>query len=187
MEVELALGLVISISGLLLLISTGSLAQAVDFPPQPAKTPEAKAAGIGSYHVSRQGKTATVEAFDAEGEPLADCEAQWREVSSSLSCTMPDGQRFRATWYAERAEFEDLGTGEHIALYKGESATEPAAGQPDRGGWVIDGSKTWEEVERDWRDTTAIFGNLMVEIEITTGVLAERLARIRSGELSIDE
>jgi hypothetical protein len=170
--------------GLLWLCATPATAQVVDFPVQPAKTPEAKSAGIGSYGLTREGEIVAVEAFDLAGEPLANCEVQWLEDSKVMTCTMMNGQRFRATWYQERAELEDLVTGDHISLHKeGPSLREimemaPEA-RPEHEGWVVGGTKAWQEVERDWGHITPILGSLLGEIEITLGIPAERLSSIQ--------
>ncbi len=166
---------------------TMAMAQTVDYPVQRSKTPEAKAAGIGSYHLTREGEIVTAEVFGPEGEPLADCEARWLEDSRVMTCTMAHGGRFRATWYEQRAEFEDITTGDHFSVHKeGPSlreimAMEPES-RPEHWGWVIRGTETWEEVERDWGHVNLVLGNLMGEIEITLGILAEHLSPMRSVE-----
>ena len=59
-------------------------------------------------------------------------------------------------------------------------AMEPEA-RPEHEGWVVRGTKTWEEVERDWGHITPIFGNLMGEVELTLGIRAERRSSIGAG------
>ncbi len=177
-----------TVFGLLWLAAqTIAVAQTVDYPVQASKTPESKAAGIGSYHLTREAEIVAAEVFGLEGEPLADCEARWLEDSTVMTCTMADGGRFRATWYEQWAEFENVATGDYYSLHKeGPSlreimAMEPES-RPEHWGWVIRGTETWEEVERDWGHITPVFGNLMGEIEITLGILADRLSSIRAGE-----
>ncbi len=168
-----------AVLGLLMMAAVVATAQTVDYPVQAAKTPEASRAGIGSYHLTREGEIVVVAAFGLEGAPLADCEAKWLEDSRVMTCTMPAGGSFRAIWYEERVEFDDLVTGEHFSLHKeGPSLREVAAmepeARPERGGWVVRGTNTWEEVERDWGHITPIFGNLLGEIELTLGISAEQ-------------
>ena len=164
--------------GLLWIVAEPAMAQTVEYPVQPSKTAEAKNAGIGSYRLTQDGEIIAAKAFGLEGEPLADCEASWPEDSQVMTCTMqPDGGRFRATWYEDRVEFEDLDTGDHFSLYKdGPPLREIAAMQPEerpeRDGWVLRGTKTWEEVEHDWGHITPIFGNLSGEIKLTLGIRA---------------
>lgn len=163
----------------LLITITPAMAQTVEYPVQPSKTPEAKSAGIGSYRLTQDGEIIEAEAFDLEGRPLADCKASWPEDTQVMTCTiLPDGERFRATWYSKRVEFENLDSGDHFSLYKeGPSLREIAAMEPEerpeRDGWVLRGTKTWEEVERDWGHITPIFGNLSGEIKLTLGTRAE--------------
>ena len=167
--------------GLLWLGATVATGQTVDLPTQPVKTQEAKNVGIGSYDLTREGEVVAVEAFDLAGELLADCEVRWLEVSRVMACTMADGQRFRATWLQKRVEFEDLVTGDRISLQKeGPTLREimemaPEA-RPEHHGWVVRGTKTWTEVERDWGHITPMFGNLLGEVEITLGILNQRLS-----------
>ncbi len=150
-------------------------------PTQKAKDPAAtELAGIVSYHLTDPGGEANliaVDAFDVEDQPLASCELEWFEDSKTMTCIMPDGGRFQATWYEQRAEFADLGTGDHVSIHR-EGVADRGASDPDsaespleRREWVAQGTKTLAEVERDWGDVMEILGYLAAEVEMTLGMI----------------
>jgi len=164
------------VSCLLLFSGTATMAQTIEFPLQTPKFQETKeVAGIGSYHLIRNPEMVAVEAFDLDGELLANCEAEWPENRRVMTCEMAAGGLFRATWHEKHVDFEDLVTQEHFSLYfeppppRLANPLEPGEPPPEHGTWVLRGTKTWDEVERDWGKITPIFSHLLVEVEATLG------------------
>ena len=179
--------LVIVLAAVLGLGASGLSAQRVELPIQTPKDRMATTeAGIGSYHITEHTtelhELVEVEAFDVEGELLAECTAEWPEGSKVLTCTMGDGGRFRATWYRRHARFEDLVGGDHFVLRFEGRLGDPnrASADPRERGWVLEGTKTWEEAERDWGSITPVFAYLMAEVEITLGKVLDDVRRERA-------
>lgn len=164
------------------LSSSSLVAQVTEFPRQTPKNPEATSeAGIGSYRITKQGEVFEVDAFDVEDGLLASCTVEWFESSKVMVCEMADGRRFRSTWYERHAKFEELSSGEHFILrFKGQPGRvrDPDATAQERG-WVVEGNKSWSEVEREWGDVTPIFGHLMGEMEVTLGLVFKSLTKVR--------
>lgn len=149
------------------------MAATAQFPRQSPKVPRtSEVAGIESYSLAREGDLTMVEAFGGDGESIATCEVQWLKESTVMTCTMGNGERYQATWYAQHVEFASLDTGEHFSLHPDperlDGAT-PSERQDPRFGWILRGTKSWEEVERDWGHKTVIFGSLLEELQITLG------------------
>lgn len=161
--------------GAFLTMSSSLTSQVTTFPTQPSKTPEARAAGIATYEISRSGDTADVVAFTEDEALLADCTVEWLKVSRVMTCTMGIGGRYRSTWQESRQQmkFEDLDHGGHFVLrFVGRGGEPPDPEKhPTEDGWTFQGTKTWNEVERDWGHITPIFGNLMGEVEMTLGLV----------------
>lgn len=161
--------------GAFLTMSTALPSQVTTFPAQPSKTPEARAAGIASYEITRRGDMVDVVAFSEDEALLADCTVEWLEASRVMTCTMGVGGRFRSTWQPsqKQAIFEDLDHGGHVILrFEGRGGGPPTPEKhPSDDGWSLEGTKTWDEVERDWAAITPIFGNLMGEVEMTLGLV----------------
>jgi len=162
---------------LLCLAGTVAMAQHADFPIQTPKDYKAtEVAGIGSYHLVLEGDHAAVQSFDLEGRVYANCEIDWPEDSKSMVCTMLDGGRFKASWYASRAEFEDLYTNDHVSIEFGDVDSQEAAfsepGEPQPGfhrSWTLRGTKNRDEIRRDWGTIMPFFAYLFAEVELTLG------------------
>jgi hypothetical protein len=172
MEVEMPYRPLIVLMALLWVSSTCLSAGVVHFPLQKSKTAEAlETAGIASYQLSRDGEEVHVEAFGSSGEVLATCNAHWPPDCSVLTCTMPDGGLYEAKWYAKRAEFRDLQSGDHLSLHVEPISDPTKIEHPSlTGEWILEGTKSWQEAEKDWGHITPIFSHLIAEVQLTLGI-----------------
>lgn len=164
------------------------------FPKQTPKDPRAaEIAGIDSYEMVRNGPRLAVQAFDAEGKLLADCETESTDQATTMSCKLPNGQQLQARWFERHVEFEDLDTGDHFSLHFVGRPFPPSessflgASQAAREGWSLRGNWSWEEVEQKWGHITPIFGYLRGELDLTLGRPAEQSATPQQFRLKVDE
>lgn len=145
---------------------------------------------IGTYQITKIDDQATVEVFGPEGEFLADCDTSWTDGFSIIQCTIADGKRFQSKWKGRQVRFEDLDTGDYyhayflpdpelepeepeVTIFTPENPAPPVSFE-----WAMEGTKTKEEVERDWLPYTGLLTQIMAEVELTLGVRAQKLAGV---------
>lgn len=162
------------------LTAVAGTAQHRIFPKQTPKDPRAtELAGIAAYYMERHDQQITVGAFDAEGKLLANCEIDFLETKTLMSCTMSNGQQYQARWFERHVEFEDLDTRDHFSLHFMGRPSPPSessfrgVSNEAKAAWSLKGTRSWEEVEQDWGHITPIFGYLLGEIEITLGRISD--------------
>lgn len=166
-------------------LAASAAAQVVTYPLQTPKNPEATSkAGIGSYSIGRSEDSISVEVFDPAGQPMAVCEPIWSRDVRRQTCQLADGRWFRAEWREMAMEFEDLASGEYLAVrfeenpaFEELAATDPSMQQ---GEFVLNGTKTYEEVERDWAAILRLFSFTMTEVQTTLGLNPGQLASASS-------
>jgi hypothetical protein len=171
---------------LLVLLSPLLDAQTIRYPSQVPKDSQAtEVAGIQSYVLSREHSgvdehgvinAAEIEAFGLDGQFLASCKISWYGASKRVTCSMADGGNYEVNWFPTRAEIRDLQSGDYVALHAqpitGPPTSAPGATQhrTETIDWTLQGTKTWEEVERDWAHITPVFAYLLAEAEVTLNI-----------------
>ncbi len=154
----------------------------IDFGVMNPKLSESKEVGIGSYRlVQEEPNSYRVTVWDREGADLADCDVELEIQYTQGTCRLVAGGVYRMTWDGEQevGSFEDLETGEAITVRfewtspPPEGLIELAPGEElpvPEGDWIVEGSKTKAEVERDWGDIPSFVGKVVGEVLQTLGI-----------------